>query len=76
MNDTPETSRVHAFIDGVLLGLSISALGRDETMGRFIEVVRDSDESLAEFATRQMQGILKAREDDIASTFEVIYYTV
>jgi len=76
VSSTTETSKVHAFIDGVLLGLAVSAYGREEAIGRFIEVVEHQDTELGEFAKKQAKRNLKEREQDLVDTFEVIYWTI
>ena len=75
MKSTIQTSKSHAFIDGVLLGLSVSAIKNDVHIEKFLEVVDNADPDLGEFARQQAREILADRNQELLDTFEVIYFT-
>lgn len=69
------TTRVHAFIDGVLLGLCVAEMVDSPVVRKFIEVVDNADPDLGDFARQQLAGLMSDRGQEIMDTFEVIYFT-
>lgn len=75
MNSTRKLTKSHAFIDGVLCGLSVNALNNARVVEAFIQKVRESSPELADWADGQWNAHLQNSLQDATWTLEVIEYS-